>query len=68
MTVVQRRRRRIRREAFEEAAHIAEGYLHIVPAEGGDEMDRIGRYSNGTVCRIADAIRAKGRSTSKGKP
>jgi hypothetical protein len=40
-------------------AELAEAYLHITPSEGGDDLDRIGRYSNGTVMRIAAAIRAQ---------
>jgi hypothetical protein len=43
---------------LEAAAKSCEVYLHNVPAEGGDDIDRIGRYSNGTVKCCAAAIRA----------
>ena len=50
--------REARREALEEAAKVCEAFLHSVPDEGGDDLDRIGRYSNGSVRRCAYAIRA----------
>ena len=56
--------RAIRREvkrAVEECAQIAEGYQHSVPVSGGDDLDRIARYSNGTCKLIAAAIRMRGK-------
>jgi hypothetical protein len=48
----------VRADALEEAATTAEVFMHNVPAEGGDDLDHVGRYSNGTVRRIAAAVRA----------
>lgn len=50
-----------RLSAFEEAARTAEGFIHnSVPDDespADDAITRTGRYSNGTVRRIAAAIR-----------
>lgn len=50
--------RRGRDAAIKAAAKVCDTYLHIVPESGGDELDRIGRYSNSTVRLIAAAISA----------
>lgn len=40
------------------AAKVCEVFLHNVPDDGGDELDRIGRYSNDTVRHIIAKVRA----------
>lgn len=42
----------------ERAAQACEVFMHSVPDAGGDDLDRIARYSNETVRRCAAAIRA----------
>lgn len=61
-----RRIRAERAEAMRECVEIAEAHLHLVPDEVGDEKDRIGRYSNGTVQRIAARIRARAEEVKGG--
>lgn len=71
MTAVERVRRDERRETVRLAIAICESMLHNVPAEGGDELDRIGRYSNGTVERIIARLKSIGmlkRPTSASPP
>lgn len=60
-----------RQEALEEAAKVAEVWLHIEPKSGwgsGDALDAKAEYSNGTVHRIASAIRALTQETDKETP
>ncbi len=45
-------------EALRDVRRYAEVMLHSVPAEGGDELDRIARYSNSTVRHIVAYIDA----------
>lgn len=39
-----------------EVVQTVRAFLHSVPAEGGDELDRVAQYSNGTVLRIVEAV------------
>lgn len=50
--------RAARNAALEEAAKVAVGFQHVnTPRDGGDDLDRIARYSNDTCAGIAAAIR-----------
>lgn len=46
----------------------AEALLHNVPAEGGDDLDRIGRYSNSTLKILIANVRALSAPRREAKP
>lgn len=50
------------RAAAEACARACEVCLHTVPHTGGDDLDRIARYSNSTVHRCSAACRKVGEA------
>ena len=55
-------------EAKKAVVVLAEALMHRVPDEGGDDLDRIGRYSNGTLKVLIANVRELSAPKRKVKP